>query len=255
MRIFLINLDHSPDRLAFMTAQLEALGLQAERLAAVEGDKIDLSPYAASGLRPGEVGCFLSHREAWCRLVASGDELALVLEDDVRLSQDLPAVLQAAAKLGAGNHILKLDTSGRPIAVEANTLAALERVRFARLCSEHTGTAGYIISAEAAAELLARSMTFTDPVDLFMFGKRAVLMSCPLIFQAVPAVVAQEKRFRAVHGTAMGSVIRHHKPSDASVITKVFRELRRWLRRLARLVMSLPNRVRGTHRYLRVPFA
>ncbi|WP_312793826.1 glycosyltransferase family 25 protein [Tianweitania sp.] len=255
MRIFLINLDHLPDRLAFMTAQLESLGLQAERLAAVEGDKIDLSPYASYSLRPGEVGCFLSHREAWRRLVASGAELALVLEDDVRLSQDLPAVLQAAAKLGAGNHILKLDTSGRPIAVEANTLAALERVRFARLCSEHTGTAGYIISAKAAGELLVRSTTFSEPVDLFMFGKRAVLVSSPLIIQAVPAVVAQEKRFRAVHGTEMGSVIRHHRPGNASVITKVFRELRRWLRKLAKLVASLPSRLRGTHHYLRVPFA
>ena len=44
MRIFLINLDRSPQRLAFMTAQLNALGLRAERLPAVDGKQIDLTP-------------------------------------------------------------------------------------------------------------------------------------------------------------------------------------------------------------------
>ncbi|MBS9720135.1 glycosyltransferase family 25 protein [Tianweitania sp. BSSL-BM11] len=255
MLIFLINLDRSPDRLAFMTAQLDALGLQAERLAAVEGNAIDLAPFAASGLRPGEVGCFLSHREAWRSLVSSGDAVALVLEDDVRLSEHLPGFLKEAASHCRGDDILKLDTSGRSIEVEAASGVVAETVRLARLCSEHTGTAGYIISAEAAATLLARSVTFSEPVDLFMFGKDAVASSSPRIFQAIPAVVAQEKRFQAVQGTAMGSVIRRHETGKTSVLIKIPKELRRWVRKLGRFAASVPRRVRGTHHYLRVPFA
>jgi glycosyl transferase family 25 len=254
MRIFLINLDRSPDRLAFMTAQLEVLGLQAERLPAVDGNNVDPSPHSSSGLRPGEIGCFLSHRAAWQRLVASGDTFALVLEDDVRLSQALPDVLDVVTKLGGNAGIFKLDTSGRSIAVDADSVAGGGRIGFARLCSEHTGTAGYILSAEAAAELLTRSSAFFQPVDLFMFGKGAVTQSSPRIFQAVPAVVAQEKRFRAVHDTEMSSVIHRQKPASAPVIAKGFKEVRRWLRKLAAFARSLPSRIKGTRKYLRVPF-
>jgi glycosyl transferase family 25 len=255
VRIFLINLDRSRDRLDLMTARLEALGLYAERLPAVDGSKIDLAPYASSGLKPGEIGCFLSHREAWSRLVACGDELGLVLEDDVRLSQNLPRVLEIADKLDRSASILKLDTSGRAVAVDAHALGSFERHRFVRLHSEHTGTAGYIISREAAAELLALSAAFSEPVDLFMFGKNAVASSSPQILQAVPAVVAQEKRFHAVQGTAMASVIRQQAPTRAPVIPKVLRELRRGLRKLARYATGMPSRLQGRRRYIRVPFA
>ena len=255
MRIFLINLDRSPGRLAAMIAQFDALGLQAERLPAVEGNSIDLSSDAFSGLRPGEIGCFLSHREAWRRLAESGEELALVLEDDVRLSQNLPVALQAAGKVDKGSRILKLDTSARSVALDVNMLAAGQRLSFARLCSEHTGTAGYIISAEAAGELLERSTSFSEPVDLFMFGTRAVALPTPRIFQAVPAVVAQEKRFGAVDGTELGSVIRQQKAGGASIPAKFLRELGRGVGKLIKFSRSLPSRVRGTRRYMRVPFA
>lgn len=255
MRIFLINLDRSPERLAFMTTQLAALGLSAERLSAVDGATIDLQPYATSGLTKGEIGCFLSHRDAWQRLVASDNDLALVLEDDVRLSADLPRVLETAAKLDRGNHILKLDTSGRAVLLEKRALRPSERIRLSRLHSEHTGTAGYVISAQAAAELLSRSSTIAEPVDLFMFGRSAVAHQRTRIFQAVPAVVAQEKRFRAVQGTAMGSVIKPQGRRSKPFASKVVQELRRWLRKLRTNAAHLPSRIKGERIYLRVPFA
>ncbi len=42
---------------------------------------------------PGQIGCYLSHFKAYRALLDSGDESALILEDDAELSSELPDCL------------------------------------------------------------------------------------------------------------------------------------------------------------------
>ena len=104
MRIIVINLDEDTEH--------RELELGWERLAAVHGSRLDAShealvdraAHAAHGLQfsPGEIGCWLSHRMAQ-RIVAEGsDEMALILEDDLRIHDDLPEVLDRLEQGVAG---------------------------------------------------------------------------------------------------------------------------------------------------------
>ena len=97
MDIYVINLDKDVQRLHWMEQQLSAHKLQFLRIAAVNGSQIDpqRDPYWSDPLRShlgaAEIGCLLSHAYAW-RLIAQADgELALVLEDDIHVSDDFNA--------------------------------------------------------------------------------------------------------------------------------------------------------------------
>jgi glycosyl transferase, family 25 len=102
--IFLINLDRDLDRLAVMRGALDGLGLAFERVPAVLGLAMPawVRPYflnpdgtIASTLRRGEVGCYASHLVVARRIVDDAIPFALVLEDDLALPADFPALLPA----------------------------------------------------------------------------------------------------------------------------------------------------------------
>jgi glycosyl transferase family 25 len=86
-----------------MAEQLGRLALAYDFVDAVRGsDAIaDRKLYDRDGallaegreLRPGEVGCALSHGRAYAEIIRRGLPWALVLEDDAVLHEDLPAVL------------------------------------------------------------------------------------------------------------------------------------------------------------------
>ena len=56
------------------------------------------APHYPFALRPGEVGCFLSHRAVWAALLESNADAALVLEDDVELDEGFQAALDLAQR-------------------------------------------------------------------------------------------------------------------------------------------------------------
>lgn len=101
---FVINLDKDIERLRFMDEQLTRLGITYTRQPAIYGkthtttvDEYDeAKAVAATGhaLLPGELGCALSHRVVYERIVAEGVPFALVLEDDVVLPSDFKQVLE-----------------------------------------------------------------------------------------------------------------------------------------------------------------
>ena len=106
MRTFVINLERNPERLSFMRAQLAHAGIAFERFPAVCGR--ELSPadrrrafsrvrsFIASKKRmsDAEGGVALSHLGCYRRMAADGTPCALVLEDDVMLSDRFLETLQ-----------------------------------------------------------------------------------------------------------------------------------------------------------------
>ena len=110
MTAFLINLDRSPERLAFMTAQLARLGIPFTRVPAVDGralapaerarrfSRVRSFVAAKKRLSDAEIGVALSHGDCCRRIVAAGLPVALVLEDDVALADGLPEALSRAER-------------------------------------------------------------------------------------------------------------------------------------------------------------
>src|SRR5258708_32391451 len=99
MHAYVINLIRSPDRRAYITAQLGKTQLNYEIVNAVDGRDLDLSDTrvvdqgvaATTGAQshPGGVGCALSRSEFYRRILDGGLEIACIREDSGGLPQDV----------------------------------------------------------------------------------------------------------------------------------------------------------------------
>ena len=250
--ILMINLDRSPDRLAFMTAQLDRLGLAFTRLPAIDGATIpdeEFDRLSRTYMRPlsrPELGCLQSHASAWARCVET-NRPAMILEDDAFLSDRLPAFLSELGRKGPRD-IINLETRGTEKWVSAKPLAWPTGcgVSIYSLYIDRGGAAGYIMWPEAARKLLERSRNYAAPADAF------IDLSGVARFQAEPALVsplykADDENRRVV--PAFRST--NPKPSKAFRHSLI---LRPWFkaRRLAGYISMTARKIRtigvGVHR-------
>ena len=100
MTCFVINLDRDEARLAETRAQFAPAGIGFERIRAVDArtmtdaERRAVCPrfrfYLANARRvkPGEIGCALSHRKCWDAVAERGLPVAAVFEDDVHVDPD-----------------------------------------------------------------------------------------------------------------------------------------------------------------------
>jgi len=163
VRTWVINLDRAPDRLARISARLEHLGLPWTRLPAVDARNFSIEQKAlldASGFGrrhgmtplPGELGCYLSHIEVMRAFLASEARLAVVLEDDVKLHDTLPAVIAALAQHAGRWDVVKL--SGVHFGTPMPYLDLAAGHRLAVMLSKCTGSSAYIMNRRAAQAYL-----------------------------------------------------------------------------------------------------
>lgn len=165
VQTWVINLDRAPDRLARVREQLDRLQMPFTRLPAVDARAFTPAQQALldapafhrhHGMTPlpGELGCYLSHIEVMRAFMASGAEAALVLEDDVRLHDTLPAVLAALmrSELRGRWDVVKLSAvhSGTPVAVAELGQGPLSGHRLAVMLSKCTGSSAYLMNRRAA---------------------------------------------------------------------------------------------------------
>ena len=87
IKILVINMEHSIDRREHIKKILK--GFNYEFISAVNGKKLNnFNVITRHSLRPltrGEVGCFLSHKKVYQKIVNSNESHCLVLEDDINL--------------------------------------------------------------------------------------------------------------------------------------------------------------------------
>ena len=181
MKTYLINLDRSKDRLQSMTASLNLLEIDFERVSAVDRDTLsDLlgnkeidSPslnYPHS-LTKGEIACFLSHKKCWEKLVNSEEDWALILEDNCDFSKVANKYLNNTAWIPKECQIIHLTYSPKWMYFSEHIDLACGNALIHTECSVPVGTSAYVISREAAALALAHSKVISEPVDNFLFGK------------------------------------------------------------------------------------
>jgi len=205
MKIYLINLDRRPDRLAAMTAEAGKAGLSLERIAAVDARAPENAGdaerrFAATGplgpLPLGDRCCTLSHRLAWEALVASGAPYAAVLEDDVRLVPAARALLADAAWIPPAADLIKLEHFGpasQKVLVRDEQPLPFAGLTLGRMASKHTGGAAYILSRRGA-QLLLGIERFNLPVDHLLFNpNNSPVFAALAPWQVLPAVARQEE--------------------------------------------------------------
>ncbi len=179
---YLINLDSSSGRLAAMTSQLDRIGAKFERVPAFDGRELDLEAlkvlpdadvdacitFMGRPFHGGEFGCYKSHLDCARRIVESGDDQALVLEDDVELSPELPECVKAISiYLSKLNYDWDLVHLGADRLKYTTDIGGLD-VSGRRLVHAHyfpMTTSALLWSHRGASRFLAEYATVKMPVD------------------------------------------------------------------------------------------
>lgn len=219
MRGFLINLDSSEDRLKHVEARLLAAGfvrlegssirwgksdIVIERISAVDGRKMsrtELQNWRATDKRfwdwttheltPGEIGCFLSHRTFWQKVVQSRLSHAFVLEDDILFSEEIFKILSSEDWIPADADFVKLNlfpTNSSHMYPVGDPTGLVGGREIRKTVGRIYGTGCYVITREAAEECLQRSEKMALPVDLFMFDSRFDFAPHKVIYTIFPGL-------------------------------------------------------------------
>jgi glycosyl transferase, family 25 len=175
-----VNLDRDAERRVRMQAELDRLGLAGERFPGVLWTALSDAEQAAlyseslnarsfhQPLVNGEKGCYASHIALMRWLLESAYPAVVVLEDDVCLKDDFPAVIEALARRPGDWDMVKLigrEEIGKQekFRDQEPLHAGYSLVRYRRLPSL---TAGYVVSRRGAEKLLATRVPFGRPVDV-----------------------------------------------------------------------------------------
>ena len=115
MKCFVVNLDRDRERLEATRVLFSSAGMEFERVHAVDARAMTAAElheacprfrfYIANARRvkPGEIGCALSHRKTWATVAERNLPLAAVLEDDILVDMDV-----------FKNHLAAIETMNDP---------------------------------------------------------------------------------------------------------------------------------------------
>ncbi len=197
MRVLLINLDRSPERLNEFRAEAKRCGLTFERLPAIDGQALSEQEIAAvidprfvfHPIKSGLVANYLSHRRAWQMAVDGSDRWTAVFEDDVRLADDINDVLAAIAARDPDAGIVRIETTLRRVVVDKTGVPLVPGRAIHRMWSWHGGVAGYVIHRDCARALLDHGTP--GAADQMLFHPLSPLFPMLRVHQLVPGAAVQ----------------------------------------------------------------
>jgi len=192
MKILLINLDRSSDRLSFQTDQFRTLGVEFERLPAVNASDIPqeyFEKHQFDWQRPisiTELACVQSHALAWQKCLEL-EEAVLILEDDCVFSTTLPRVLASLENQPKGVDRVNLETRVKKKLMGANGRSVEEGANIHSLWIDKGGAACYVLYPSGAKKLLQKQQTYGWATADAFIGDLGALKN----FQLMPAVAVQ----------------------------------------------------------------
>lgn len=222
MKIYLINLDRHPERLAHMRNQLD--GVAFERISAVDGSN---DPPTTKGLSRFELACLESHKTAWRQFLNGPEAHACFLEDDLHIWPGLAALTESGSWIPPDAHSVKLDTYLQMVELGDKRVAIGGR-KIARLYSRHHSSAAYILTREGAPRYLELTASALLPADYTLFPNHPRRLGLH-IYQLSPAIAIQDHLLEPDQGaqafaTTMAAADRYAKLRHASTLEKLGRE-------------------------------
>ena len=180
-KILNINLERQPDRKKNIEEQLDSIDntLPVERISAIDGNKLDIDNLSNKIVTPagikfalstaiglytlltiGAIGCAISHKIAWEKILKGNDEYVLILEDDIKFCNNFNYKLENIKNniKSIKYDILFLGTHG---------YINNEELEFFDIPTKLYGLFGYIINKKAAKILLS-IFPITEQIDTEM---------------------------------------------------------------------------------------
>lgn len=157
-------MDSTPYPSQILNAMDGALVPESQRVADISETQL-FAPRYPFALGPGEYGCFQSHRVAWKMIVDKGLDAALILEDDVALTDGFEAALKLASDhlemFGYIQFQVRSVNESRVVAQVGGVSIVQPRVTPLR-------TSAQLVSRTAAQSLLDMTTQIDRPVDTFL---------------------------------------------------------------------------------------
>ena len=246
--VFVINLDRRKDRLAFMAAQLEEIGLKWERISAHDMQTINNAALEQEistsghviGMGRGSQCCALTNFDIYRRIIAEDIPAALILQDDVELSSTIAQFVSTLDWLPQNVDIVQFEKYGRRVSrrllgPELGTMPATGCSLHA-LYSRTAGAACYLITKQGAARILADKPILNMPIDHFLFSPNVSPLFDRLNVAVVCPALARQKD--AVFGSDLDDERQKRTKSLPA-------RLRRWWQEFNRIPLQLVAMAKG----------
>jgi glycosyl transferase, family 25 len=129
LKVYILNMDRNPERMAFMRSNFDSLGISFERFPAIDGRKLgdaafehfkSTRPLKNSGdsfaphgrkWTPSKMGCFLSHYSLWQIAARSQDRFTAIFEDDVHIAPVIKEFLANDQWIPEGCELVRFEAS------------------------------------------------------------------------------------------------------------------------------------------------
>lgn len=197
IKILLINLSQSCDRLQTQLKQFKKLNLEFERLEAVSVQQISEKFYQKSLkisqrlMKQTELACLLSHKKAW-QYVFDHKTPCVILEDDAVIAGDFKLLLSELENIHFNKiDLINLEVHGRKkiVSKQKNMDLLEKKYQLYELFLDKSGAAGYVLYPSGAKKLL-------EQLSKQIWLADAIIHNCPNMhcYQIEPAVVIQSDR-------------------------------------------------------------
>jgi glycosyl transferase family 25 len=174
IQVLVISLERSVERRKRVEEQLGKTRIQWNFLNAVDGYALSKMPPSYQKtkvkrlqgyeLTPGEVGCYLSHIQAWQDCVDK-QKITLVFEDDFLISLRFETVLKDLLTISQEWDLVRLSGIYE---TEDRLLTTRDSFNLVQNLGEPCGTASYILNPNAAKILLENTADIYEPVDHYL---------------------------------------------------------------------------------------
>lgn len=179
--IFVINLDRSTERLKNITKNFQEHGINFERYGATEGIKLsynEIENEASLLCRTlicnyGMVGCAISHKNLWKRLVSDPNaDYYIIMEDDAIIDNDFKNIIQEIDSIKDKLNIDILSLYCGPFKnVQCNHITQVYTLSNGIIIGKPIfplSLIGYIISKQGAKKLLSSIIKINAGIDTEM---------------------------------------------------------------------------------------
>ncbi len=211
---YLLNMVANIGRLRDSKAQFAGLGIQFERINAVDGKMLSEREIenvydakanrhcARSPLVASEIGCYLSHLEAWKKIAQGNSKGGFIFEDDFQASDDMGTLMELLSEeTGSWDMVKLFSLNANPRCITRRPLGPDHII--AMPYRVPSCLIAYGLRKSAARKLLDRSIPFFRPVDedqkfFWEKGLRVALVLPPPVTignqQTVTGTVGEERR-------------------------------------------------------------
>jgi len=168
-KIYYINLDKDKKRKSFIEDRFKNLNHSITRIPAVNGYELEDEiirqadkdqSFIMSIHKPsaGQIGCFLSHRNAWNIIQKQKEDFALLLEDDALLDESFFSDIQEILKSISINDFVDISSNQGKIKLKETNLLI-------KYITPPHGTLGQIIGKNGAKKLFDNISYYWTAVD------------------------------------------------------------------------------------------